>query len=248
MARLLPDRDPTIDALAPEMRALLAAVWTRRAASELGAGAAFAVVERELGELGADETVLELARRAVEDEPRHAELCRRLAEAYAGAPVPAPAPPDEVAMPVHEGADAALTRHLHVVTMCCINETIACGFVEACLADASGPLVLAIHREHLSDEIHHARIGWAHLASPRLAPAVRDAIARWLPRLLEANLRHWEERIATLPADGVPGHALPPVASLIAAARRSVETVVLPGFDHVGIDTTAARAWWTAYA
>jgi hypothetical protein len=245
MVRQLPDRDPTIDALAPETRAMLAAVWARRAASELGAGAAFAEVERALAALGADDSVLELARRAVEDEPRHAELCRRLAEAYAGAPVAAPVPPDAVAMPRHDGADAALTRHLHVVTMCCINETIACGFVEACLADATGPLIVAIHREHLADEIHHARIGWAHLASPRLDPGVRAAIARWLPRLLEANLRHWEQRIATLPADGVPGHALPPVATLVAAARRSVETVVLPGFDHVGVDTTAARAWFS---
>lgn len=245
--RALPDHDPTIDALAPAARAVLAEVWARRAGSELAAGAAFAIVERELAELGAGADVLALAARAVADEPRHSELCRRLAEAYAGAPV-APAPdPGDVDVPHHDGADATLTRHLHVVTMCCINETIACGFVEACLADATGPLVVAIHREHLSDEIQHARVGWAHLASPQVDAGTRAAIARWLPRLLEANLRHWEARIATLPAGGVPGHALPPVPALIAAARAAVDTVVLPGFDHVGIDTTAARAWFTRY-
>src|SRR5689334_15419611 len=137
--RALPDHDPTIDALAPAMRALLADVWARRAGSELAAGAVFAIVERELAELGAGPDVLALAQRAVADEPRHSELCRRLAEAYAGAPV-APAPdPGDVEVPHHVGADPVLTRHLHVVTMCCINETIACGFVEACLAEATGP-------------------------------------------------------------------------------------------------------------
>jgi hypothetical protein len=248
MPRTLPERDPTIDALAPATRAVLAAIWTRRAASELGAGAAFAAVERDLVELGADPAVLALARRAVEDEPRHSELCRRLAEAYAGAPVdPAPDPGD-VPMPRHPGADPALRRHLHVVAMCCINETIACGFVEACLAEATGPLLQAIHREHLADEIHHARVGWAHLGSRAVDAATRAAIAAWLPQVLDRCLRHWERRIReTLPADGVPGHALPPVDALIAAARAAVETVVLPGFDHVGVDTAAARAWFAAY-
>jgi hypothetical protein len=191
--------------------------------------------------------VLALARRAVEDEPRHAELCRRLAEAYAGGPVSSPAPP-EVEVPRHDGVDPALRSHLHVVAMCCINETIACGFVEACLDAADGPLVKAIHREHLSDEIHHARVGWAHLASPRIDAATRAAIGAWLPRLLDANLKHWEARIALLPADGVPGHAFPPVPALVAAARAAVETLVLPGFDHVGVDTAAARTWFAAYA
>jgi hypothetical protein len=247
MTRSLPERDPTIDALDPAARAVLAEVWARRAAAELGAGGAFAVVERELVELGAEPVVLDLARRAVADEPRHAELCRRLAEAYGGSPVAAAAPLDDVPMPRHEGADPVLRRHLHVVAMCCINESIACAFVEACLADAAGPLVAAIHREHLSDEIRHARVGWAHLASARVDAGVRAAIAAWLPRLLDANLRHWEHRIGLLPAGGVPGHALPPVATLVAAARAAVEAIVLPGFDHVGIDTRPARAWFAAY-
>jgi hypothetical protein len=247
VTRPLPERDESIEALPAEQRAVLAGMWQRRAVSELAAGVAFAVVERELVELRAEPAVLELARKAVADEPRHSALCRHLAEAYGGAPVAPPeSPPVEV--PRHDGADPDLRRHLHVVAMCCINETIACAFVEACLAEAQGPLVRAIHREHLADEIDHARIGWAHLASPRVDAPVRQAVSQWLPRLLEANLRHWEERLALLPRDGVPGHALPPVAALVAAARDAVDTLILPGFEHVGIDTAAARAWFEAYA
>lgn len=245
MSRALPERDETIEALPAATRGLLADLWARRASSELAAGQAFAAVERELIALAADPAVLALARKAVEDEPRHSELCRRLAESYGETPVPAPEPPP-VELPGLEPADPELRRHLLVVAMCCINETIACAFVEACLADAEGPLVRAIHREHLSDEIDHARIGWAHLASSRVDPAVRAQVARWLPRLLEANVRHWEERIRLLPEAGVPGHALPPVAALIRAAHDAVEQVILPGFEHVGVDTAPARAWFHA--
>ncbi len=244
--RSLPERDPTIDALGGDQRALLAAIWTGRAASELGAGAAFAMVERDLVALGAEPAVLELVAKAVADEPVHAELCRRLAAAYAGEQVAAPEPIADIEMPRY-GDDPVLCRHLHVVAMCCINETLACAFVEACLADANGPLVKSIHRQHLGDEIHHARIGWAHLASRAVDDRVRAAIASWLPRLLDANVRHWEDRICTLPRDGVPGHALPPVATLVAAARDAIATLVLPGFDHVGVDTTAARAWFAVF-
>ena len=246
MSRALPDRDETIEALAPATRGLLADLWQRRAVSELAAGEAFAVVEAELIALGADAAVLKLARKAVEDEPRHSELCRRLAESY-GAALVAPAEPPPIELPRLDPADPELRRHLLVVAMCCINETIACAFVEACLQAAEGPLIRAIHREHLSDEIDHARIGWAHLASPRVDTGVRAAVSRWLPRLLEANVRHWEERLRLLPEAGVPGHALPPVAELIAAAHHAVDTVILPGFDHVGVDTAAARAWFASH-
>src|SRR5205085_5848369 len=128
-------------------------------------------------------------------------------------------------------------KHLHAAGMCCINESIACAFLEACLDDAAGPLVRAIHREHLTDEIEHARVGWAHFASRAVDTATRREVARWLPRLCEANLLNWKSRFAWLPAEGLPGHALPPYQRNLAAALAALRDVILPGFDHVGIDT-----------
>ncbi len=232
--RPLPERDETIEALAPAARTLLAALWRGRSAHELEAGAAFALVQADLVALDADPVVLAMAARAVADEPRHAALCGRLATLYGAPDEPLPAPV-AVELPRHEGADPELRRHLHVTAMSCINETIACAFVEACLAEAEGPLVRAIHREHLADEIQHARLGWAHLASARVDDRVRAGLTRWLPRLLEANVALWRRRIAELPADGVPGHALPPSRVLDAAVVAAVRDLVRPGFAHVGV-------------
>lgn len=232
--RALPERDEEIDALPAPARAALARIWAERTKSELGAGSGFAIVVTELYALGADAKVLGLATRAAQDEVKHAELCHLLACAYAGGALPMPRG-KRVGMPPHRGADETLRAHLHVVGLSCINETIAAGFVETCVQHATAPLVRAIQLEHLGDEIEHARVGWAHLASGAVDDATRASVAKWIPRLLKANVTHWRERIAALPEEGVAGHGYPPRPEMLAAVDRAVEEVIKPGFTHVGV-------------
>ena len=223
--------DPLIAALDPATRSMLGDLWAERAQSELNAGAGFSVVVTELYALGADPAVIRLATRAAHDEVRHAERCQILARAY-GREVRLK--PKAVAMPPHRGADDRLRKHLHVIGLCCINETLAAGFIEACLRACRSRLVRSIHLEHLQDEIDHGRIGWAHLAT--LDDATKAAIAPWVPRLIRVNRRHWQLRIAELPEQGVPGHGYPPQARLFEAIDETLTQVVIPGFRHVGID------------
>jgi len=232
--RPLPERDELIDRLAPTTRRTVGRIWAERAQSELNAGSGFAIVVTELYDVGADNAVIPLATRAAHDEARHSELCRLLAEAYLGETVPAPRP-KRVGMPEHPGAAESLRPHLHVVGLCCINETLAVGFVEACLETADAPLVRAVQREHLADEVDHARVGWAHLASAAVDDATRAAIADFAPRLLRANLSLWRGRIGELPEAGVPGHGYPPRERLLRAVEETVDAVILPGFRHVGV-------------
>jgi hypothetical protein len=237
--RELPDVDPEIEKLDPEVRALVGGIWADRARSELGAGSGFAIVVTELYALGADATVLRLATKAAYDEVRHAELCRVLAEAYLGRPIEPPRA-KRVGMPKHQ-ADETLEMHLHVVGLSCINETLAAGFVEACLETAEAPLVRTIQREHLMDEVEHARVGWAHLASPIVDDETKRRIGAFVPRLVKANVSLWRSRIAELPEHGVPGHGYPTRARMLRAIDETMTTVVLPGFAHVGVPLTAAR-------
>ena len=67
-------------------------------------------------------------------------------------------------MPQLARAPLALRPTLHTLAMGCINETIASAWLEASLRDATLPLARRVIRELIADDIHHARMGWAHLA------------------------------------------------------------------------------------
>lgn len=231
--------DPEVEALPGEVRRELAHVWAERARSELGAGSGCAQVIVGLYSIGAVPEVLALATQSAREEVEHAEACHRLAEHYAGAPVAMPRP-KKVGMPPHRGATDALRATLHTMGLACFNETIAAEFVAQCLDACEAEVVREATAIHLRDEIGHARMGWAHLASGVLDAADRRQIARWMPRMTRANGQLWLERIALLPEDGVPGHGYPPRAVLAGGVRKALRELVLPGLSHVGIDATGA--------
>ena len=67
-------------------------------------------------------------------------------------------------------------RLLHAVLNCCVNETIASAHLRATLKAAVSPLVREVIRLLLADEIDHARVGWAHLASEHVTPQLPLAL------------------------------------------------------------------------
>ncbi len=234
--RVTQSDDPYIDALAPNDRKRLGEIWKARAKSELGAGSACAIVVTELYELGARHEVIALATAASHDEVRHADLCRQLAEAYLGEPVPMPRP-KRVSMPTHPGADETLVKHLHVVGLSCVNESLAVSFVEACLRGVKAPTVRPILKSHLEDEIRHARYGWAHLAS--LSDDERARIGAFVPRILEANVALWRSRLAELPAEDFSEHGYPPRSVLLETVDQAIRELIIPGFVAARVPLSA---------
>src|SRR4029078_4015915 len=101
--RPLPDSDPEIERLSDAERAALAELWHARAASERRGADASAVAAATLSSLGAPPTLTALARRAVDDEHRHAELARLVASRYAGRELEPP-PRLPLVVPQHPGA------------------------------------------------------------------------------------------------------------------------------------------------
>lgn len=235
--------DATIEALPPGERALLASLWQSRASSESSVRSVFDQLIAELTATGAHREVIALAQRAADDEARHAQICAELAAVYHGAPITLALSPS-VRLPDY-GETPRMRAALHVVNLCCISETIASAFVEACLAASEGEMLRDVHGRHLADEVRHARIGWAHLAT--LSLDERGAVAARLPELLRVQVLAWESRIAELPEHGVPGHGYPPRADLIATVHGAVRDLVLPGFDYVDVDSTRARAWFETH-
>jgi hypothetical protein len=240
--RDLPFDDPSVRRLSREQRIAIAGHWKHRARSELQVGRAFAAMVPLLREHRASAVVLDRLERGAEEEVRHSEICAQLAETYLGETVVRPKI-DSVPLPRFEVGDEALETALLVAGMCCVNETIATAWIAACLAAAQTPLSSTANRIHLHDEIEHARLGWAHLASEAVSDATRRALGACLPKLLEANAPGWERDDPSLPAEGVPSHGHLAVEVSRRVFVDAVADMVIPGFAHVGVDTGPARVW-----
>jgi hypothetical protein len=239
-SRPLPLGDPSIDRLADGERSALATVWLARAATERRVADSFEVIHGALAAVKTEGEVLRIAARAVDDEHRHAELSRVVASRFAGTELPPP-PRLELRVPKHEGASEELRHTLHIVGQCALNETTASLFLEACLTHATGELASAALRELLSDEIDHARIGWAHLAGVR--PAIRAAAAPWLLALTKKNLAIWRDSPrAPASGDAMTAHGAPSVEVIDDALIAAVRDLILPGFEQAGIERSAVEA------
>jgi hypothetical protein len=234
--------DEVIDGLAAEHRAQLAAVWQNRAGLELQVGVGFAAIAGGLVEHGVAQPVIELVTAAVRDEVRHAEISASLAARYRGDAIAWPAPAKTL-IPAFAPATGAFRTTLHVVAMCCINETLACEILEACVAQGKSPLVRAAQQSILSDEIDHARAGWAHLGSPYVTAGAKRELGPWLRRLVAGKLDALLDEAAPLPGEAFPEHGMLSRETFRTLIHAALEDVVFPGFERVGIDTTEAREW-----
>jgi hypothetical protein len=233
--------DETLALLSDEDRAALSEVWLGRAATERRVADSFAVIRDALGELGSDSSLVALADRAVDDEWRHAEICRFVASRFVDRELDPP-PALELLVPKHHGADRQLTLELWVVGQCCMNETIASAFLEAAVTTSNAPMARGALRELLSDEIDHARLGWAFLAT---LPRERlDAIGPWLFGMLRENLKLWRDAPRGYPmTDALAAQGAPREAVVEDSLLTSVRELVIPGLERFALPTDKIQAW-----
>jgi hypothetical protein len=234
--------DPVIEGASPEDRTRLAAIWQKRGGLELRVAAGFSALSVELFEHGTVPPVYEILSQAVRDEVHHAQISIEMAAKYRGdAPVwPEPEP---LHIPPFAPTKGAMHATLYVIAMCCINETVACGVLEAAHSQAKSPLARAALATILSDEIDHARAGWAHIASPYVTDEMRRALPPWLHRLHSVKLRELVEDEGPLPGENFAMHGM-------LSRRRSQEVVyatlvdvMFPGYRRAGIDPSLAEQW-----
>jgi hypothetical protein len=230
--RPLPARDETIEELTAAEREIATAVWSGRAEAELRAGGSFAYIADVLLLANAPDDLVALARRAIVDEQRHSQICWQVASAFAGRALPAPRRLP-VTIPRHHRAAPELRRVLHVVGQCCLNETTGSAFLELCRAGATAPLASAALHELLSDEIDHARIGWAFVASPAVSDAARGELAAWLPELIAMNLAAWRARPRYAITPALVAHGCPSWDAVDAAVVAAIDDLIVPGFALV---------------
>lgn len=222
--------DDSIDNLSMDDRALLARSWLARSSAERRAADIFELITRSLRAVGEQQALVDLATRAIDDELRHAELCRVVASRYAGRELTAERL--ELAAPKLEGASEDLRHSLWIVGQCAFNETTASAFLESSFEQAKAPLAHAALRELLSDEIDHARIGWAHLAA--VSAERRGEIAKFVPRMLDANRREWG-KAAGAEDDRYAAHGWISRDSIARAIEEAERDVIRPGLERIGV-------------
>ena len=159
----------TAAALPPALRDQLATLWRDRTIAEHRSIGVFNLYALDLLGVGAPAELLSLACRAALDEVRHAELFARLTALYSTeteTPPPGiPSMPDDPAVPLRfQVAREAL--HLSVG-----SETYSAVSLTELHARAIDPVVKDVLAVILSDEVHHARMGWAFLGTPALVDA-----------------------------------------------------------------------------
>jgi hypothetical protein len=90
----------------------------------------------------------------------------------------------------------------------------------------------------LADEVRHARLGFHFLA--QRGASERGLVEAALPSLLDTVLAFWlDER--GCPPDLPTGHGCLRSTEIREAVREGLDELVLPGFEHLGIDVRAGR-------
>jgi hypothetical protein len=218
-------------------------VWAFRARAERVAAARFSRLSDVLARSGAHDAVVGLARDAVGDELRHADLCTWLARRFGSTADEAPEPAPEV------GPSSATARErvlFEVVAMSCVTETVSAAALGRMLERAENSAVRDTVQAVLRDEINHAQLGWAHLAREHRSGAV-PFVADYLPAMLAQTVG--DELFAAGPDVDAD------LAGLGALSRRdrqevvveSLEHVIFPGLERFEVDTSAGRRWLASH-
>jgi hypothetical protein len=184
--------------------------------------------------------VTALLRRAAADEDRHAALCAELASAYGseagGTPVDVPIAPRSFG-----ARDAVLYE---IVAACCITETESVATLATLLTGTAEPRVRTVVHQIARDEVVHGQMGWAHLAREAAVRSV-SFLSAWVPSMLEGSV---EDGIFSAgqpdpEPDDLLRHGVLPRSRKREIFVGTLEEVVFPGLEKLGIAAAPARAW-----
>src|SRR5262249_24469250 len=124
------------------------------------------------------------------DEVRHSDLALRAAALCAGNPVAFEIDPAQMeAEWPNPMTSVALDRIM--VELPPISATLA--LLSECRARVTDPVLLAVYRNILADELHHARLGWYYLAwrAPQWSRDERQQVADRAGELVMAAEQHF---------------------------------------------------------
>jgi hypothetical protein len=222
-------------------RARLAGTWMRRSQAEYLAVSTFSVLAIDLVAAMAPADVLSLCLRAGIDEVRHAELCIRMAEIYSGTrQLP---PPGMSSLPDDPKRPRLHQALANTMLVSCVSETYATTVLSATRDLTKDPTAQAVLTSIYSDEVMHARLGWAYLrhAIDQGGQGAIDAAAKMVPIALRGVANVVErERPEGAVTDAVRAHGLMTPEEEREIFSTCVREVLVPGFVALGIEVGTA--------
>jgi hypothetical protein len=239
---------PSLAGYADDAIAFARLAWPMRAAEELRSALVFRALSQAARAVGGAlwSGFGAALGRAVGDELRHARLCLAVGHTL-GAPSPrwdrAPVSARLATLPALRSRAAAL-----LLVEAAIGETVSSLLFRAGRRAAAEPLTRAALSSILTDEVRHARLGWAALTAlwPSLDGGERAALQReaatglgGLERTVALpSLQRLERGEPFDPALGALGVLAP--AARVDAFYQAVERLVIPRLVQLGLDGEAA--------
>lgn len=205
----------------------------------------FARIASSMTKVGAPFDLIAAATCVPTDEIRHADYAIRFAALCAGRKSVSLGLEERLLKaPSKRGSELA-RLDVSMVEIVAIGETLACALLGACAERATDPVAKALFDTILSDEIHHARLGWYYLTwrAPQWSARERQHVADRAGRfVMEIERRFARGRDAPRGSQSA-ARALGVLETRgqRAAVRAVMQEQIVPGLDALGLG--ASHAW-----
>ena len=220
----------------------VAETWNFRYEAELRASKRFKRLAMELRDTGAAQEVIRLAENAVEDEKRHAILCREIAEEYGFPFDNRHTEVDAVPLaPSNLGKKDALL--FEIVAFCCITETVNTAMLVDTLTFATVERIRDAVRTILRDEVNHSKLGWAHLSHETALGHGTFFPSVLVSMFSQLGIDEILMRDGTRDSPRLADHGELNDSRRIALFSSVLAEVVLPGLEASGIRTVELSKW-----
>jgi hypothetical protein len=226
-----------LDSLNPDQRAELLDYWRSRADAEWTTMEALDHVREDLLALGAPSILTELAARSIADERSHSTWCHAMAERVATTNLPRPKLRGSRRLTL-PGASSSENRLLRPIFAGCLSETIAVCVLRSNRDEIRPGFIREAQLVHLSDEVHHSRLGWAFLAyaheSGWLKQSSQEAIQSALPMMCALVKDLWcAGDISDEPELAALGYLTR--AQIDVGIETAFREVITPGLEKFGL-------------
>ena len=223
----------------------VALTWAQRAQAELGAKARFIELTNQLIDARASKKVIDLSRKAIIEEDQHSDLCADMAiklghptgyALFQGTGM-------QFKKPWEERSSYRERLLCEMVLMCCITETINASLLNTIYGSAKNTEATRLIQKILRDEIKHSQMGWAHL-SLEAKKIDCSFLGQYLDSMLKISVK--DELFVPAPhlyEEGDFQYGVMPVQHRLGQFIETLEAIVLPGFEKIGIDTSKAHSW-----